>query len=232
MAVRIPDGQKAALKKLAVLPDDSFKRLCSALETAKPQMTMAGLARQITKALDPRVAEARDILGLVMSLETARLQRRVDVAGIVADLVEAATSSDVFPEEEAKAGAIENLQTRMSALLSAGDAIELTTRIADVYLSHAKLFRRARILSDIRPVFGVDSIDEPQVGAIVHNLAITTENATGTDADTPYIAMNIHDLRELKQVVERALLKDDVLRRTIASTGMTYVEDDPLEHQQ
>ena len=87
---------------------------------------------------------------------------------------------------------------------------------------HKSIYRSADLISDIRGVFSKMVIDEkPQGAVIVHNLRVETRS--DTVGEELYVALDIDDVKALKQVLERAIQKHDSLRKTIEDAGVTYI---------
>jgi hypothetical protein len=243
MALRIPRAQRPGLELIASLPDTAVEELAKAIADTPPAISPTALARQITKSVTLPFSDLTSVLTVLVSLTLTVERSRMSVEQVASDVGNAfaaesstiASTSSATPAESSDgtqkvpAEEAERLRRRLLQLLSAGQTLEISARSSGIYFAYDTLFHTARILSDIRPIFASDDIDKPVAGMIVHNLEL--ELLRDGDEITEYIAFNIHDLKQLKSVIDRALAKDIALREVIRLGGMAYVEDVPNETQ-
>lgn len=110
---------------------------------------------------------------------------------------------------------------RLLQLLGVSTA-QLIAKAHDILLEHAQTFSSARIVSDIRPVFG-ESVEAPPTAAvIVHMLNLVYFQAG--ERQEFVVALDTKDIQLLLDTLERAAKKTKSLESLIASTGMTYME--------
>ncbi len=104
----------------------------------------------------------------------------------------------------------------MLALLGA-EAFTLTAKAQDLQTDDERTFCRARILTDLRPVFGTNIEDGPKGMVIIHLLKLGFHQASERHHDEFYVALDADDLQTLKKVVERAQSKAKILRATVSN---------------
>src|SRR5206468_2991943 len=97
----------------------------------------------------------------------------------------------------------------------------LYAKARDLAFDFERLYTRARILTDIRPIY-----DDPRnaiVGAdIIQSLRLDYVSSDG-DTKTITIALDIPDLEQLKKCCEDALQKSEVARKLIEGSGLEVV---------
>jgi hypothetical protein len=232
MAIRVPDPHKKPLARLADLSDTQVAALDHALRTVSPAISPRALADNVRAVpevgLDLPTGELSAILSVLLSLALAQRRQQKSLDEFVADVLRAAKAQDLA-KLTSEPDSIDTLERKLALLLRENQIIEITARAGDVFFAHEELYATSRVLSDLRPIFATDDAVVPTVGMIVHNLELSV--AGSGERARHYIAMNVHDLRELRRVVDRALAKDQALRRVIEAAGMTYIEDVPNEHQ-
>ena len=115
------------------------------------------------------------------------------------------------------------LSDRIKSLLSFDKTMAVTAKAFDVMTEHARTFCRARILSDIRPVF--TNLDEfASAAVIIHNLQIGFhEGGTGEHKEF-YVALDTNDIQNLKEVIERAEKKTVALEAILNTSKVPYLE--------
>ena len=228
MPIRIPETHKKTVVRIARLESDQVVDLNRAIRAAAPTSSPRALADCVVSSLSSSIPDLQAVILVLLSLAKTRRHRGVSVAELASD-IQAAASEGKADLDALSAIELASLGERIVLLLSDNKTIDVTIRISDVYLAHERLVHSSKILSDIRPVFAADDSASPVVGMIVHNLelSVTDEN----QRKRLYFAMNIHDLRQLRSVIDRALIKDQALRAVIATGGMDYAEDESGEHE-
>jgi hypothetical protein len=101
------------------------------------------------------------------------------------------------------------------------ESLHLIAKAHSVLLEHSCTYSSARIVSDIRTVFGDDISSQPEAAVIVHMLNIVYFNARRREISS--IAMDEKDIDQLIAVLERARTKSKSLRETIEKSGVKYV---------
>lgn len=95
-------------------------------------------------------------------------------------------------------------------------------------LEHERVFVLSEIFSDIRSVFAQDDVEELPVTAIItHSLKIHS-HINGGRPDDIFFALDIDDLLQLKEAVDRAIRKHDTLSKMIEKLNIMQfaLEDD------
>ena len=116
---------------------------------------------------------------------------------------------------------LEKLQLRLGKLLKI-NTLHIVAKANDVLLEHAQTFAKARIVSDIRPVFGESVKEKPPAAVIMHLLNITFYN--GGKRKELSVALDVKDIGDVIGILERAQSKAEQLRSIISSSGMTYID--------
>jgi hypothetical protein len=152
---------------------------------------------------------------------------RMQTHGIIAALISvveifenAKRNIEVFSKEfsesylvsnpEATQEDVETLKRNLSILLKAFDNIRITSKARDVMTTNSANFRDARIISDIRLVFDDDLQESEKLAVVVHDLSI--DHYKDGKKKTFFASMDLSDLKKLKDVLDRAILKDSVIR--------------------
>ena len=109
-------------------------------------------------------------------------------------------------------------------LFNSDHVLKLNTKIISVITDHDKLFLSAKIMTDARPVFD-DEGSKVEAIAIIHMLRIHFER--NSKHEDFFAALDVGDLRQLKNVIERAEKKAEVLKTTFSSTSIPYLDIEP-----
>jgi hypothetical protein len=203
------------------LSEESATALHNALAESKPTYSPQELARQVGPKVDIPEEKLRGVFAMLGSLYVTREHHGLSIDGLVAD-IKARVTEERLGGLEPDSDRANAFADRIKSFLSLDRVVGVTARAANVMVQHKNPFRSARILSDVRPVFVDDGKLEPAAGLIIHNLQVLTS----TDQQTVsfYAALDSQDLLKLKNVIERAILKEEELRRTIEAAGMFYID--------
>jgi hypothetical protein len=139
------------------------------------------------------------------------------VDGFASELVVAMreTRSDelVLPEEEAS-----RFVERIVRLLAV-ESLNSASRAADLASDHPQVFCAARLITDLRPVFGADPAQRPAGAVVTHTLRLHLHK--GGDHEVHYIALDSRAIAKLKEVLERAEAESRTLRSLLVETGIS-----------
>jgi len=103
---------------------------------------------------------------------------------------------------------------KLLELLSA-EAFSLASKAADLQTDDERSFCSARILTDLRPVFGPRIEDGPKGMLIVHLLKLRFHQSSQRKHDEFYVSLDGDDLKTLKKIIERAESKSTVIKSSI-----------------
>lgn len=214
--VRVPERFAASFTQLSQVPDAEFDAFVSSLTNARPTLHADALAAAVDKAAPSLGGEG--VKGLVAALVSlvglARMNQwePEEAAGIVAH------SENV---SRAGAQADDALGGRIAMLLSTR-SIALLGKALDMGTEYDKVMVSARILTDLRPVFGPDVVEAPGGALLTHTLKIEFVHDAG-DVGNIYVAMNEDDVANLRTLLNRADQKAVTLKGMIAKMGVSYM---------
>lgn len=190
MAIRTPDRHKPTLIALATLPDDAMNRL-----------------REILKSWPlPNKSHAGNLSGIIEMLISMHLGKEdndtldVFASGVVKGLLE--DDPGVLSSTDAPI-----LQQRLTDLLGQR-SFYAGVKETQLRAEYEHVFRSARIVTDMRPVFEED-LSAPHHAFIGHTLKV--EYSDRNAIKQIYIAMDSADLEALGELIERAKKKEQII---------------------
>lgn len=217
--LRIPAAHQEAIAALRDMPDEQFADLNTNLAAVSAFAGASGLTEHASRTQNLTADEAQSIVVVLLSLY-AQLKfhgwTSEDLASGVARSNDLPTS-DSNPDE---------LAQRLQTLLDL-ESVITTGRALDLLTEHEHLFHSARILTDIRPVFGDDPKEPPSGALIVEALKVEYFDE-GTTCSL-YLALSRAELRNLRETVDRALEKSDTVHDLLEQVGMSHFEADAEE---
>ena len=218
-SIKIPEEAVSDLRVIAEIDDALFASLLAVFRDTAPTLRR----RQFEDAVATRVphvsrADLHAVLTTVFFLyslrERGNLSPDTIAEAVIASLNEDKTHG--FSPEN-----VDRLQAHLQALLSLDKSLGVTAKALDVLTEHHKIFCKARILSDIRPVFSVN-MKEASAAVIIHNLQLGFHK-NGEHEDV-YIALDTEDVQKLREVLERAEEKAVALKALISKAELPYLE--------
>lgn len=204
----IPQPLKAGLRGIATLSEAAFGELLTTLRSVPFEIVQYQVFPEI------EVPGGDLVLGAVYGLILGRGRPRVPIDEAVEAVVESLASED-FDN-----ALLDTLRRRAEAILNI-ESLDLVARAHDVLLEHSSTYSSARIVSDIRAVFGDDVATAPQAAVIVHMLNMVYHSAGRREAIA--VALDERDVDLLIAVLERARAKNNVLKATIEKSGLRYI---------
>lgn len=220
-SIGIPPQYKTGLAKLRALKEDSVQELLAALEdvplTVNSDSLLSSLNSKVT-SIPPE--DMSEIVSAVLSLYPLRAQLgspTSEVAETIARSME--VSEGVSPE--VAGGDHERFASRLAVFLSL-DSLDLAGKANNLLFEHEHALHEARIVTDIRPVFGTDPEEPPEGAIIVHMLKLGYYN--GNVYENLFVALDTNDIRVLQDLLARASSKAEALKSVLEAAKVPYVD--------
>lgn len=213
--IAIPRAHREALVFLAKLPRETFKSLCTALESLPSTLQREEMLLRVQEVLPAEDAgQADSLISAILGAATLKGRGRLESK----QLAETVAAEEALPLEAATR---EILAERLLRLLQIG-AVAKVAKALDMLLEHERVFHAARVLTDMRPVFPDDASEGPVGAVILHLLKIDVHVAS--DNTEFYVSLDSSDLQQLRKVLDRAIDKERELRKFLAGTGLPLLE--------
>jgi hypothetical protein len=167
---------------------------------------------QTANALSERLGFASGEIGQVIQATMSLANARADFGNSIPDFVEDLVRSmkrDQRNELHLEDEQLEQLKKNLSRLLNDENLI-VASKAVYLRRDYEHRYCRARILTDVRPVFGEDRTIAPVVALIVHDLQVVYHE--GSSTKEIHISLGNEDLSSLKLQIERAQEKAQSLK--------------------
>lgn len=216
MPIKIPTAYEPALSALLQMPCEQRRNFVDAVRVAPTCREPSELVAELEAATDLGGKTLLRIVRMLVSLYDAKQQGPFnEFASEVCEAAQISGTEALRPYE----GDWKSFEEDLTNLLAADSAFGMMAKVQEVRRQYPHLYCTARVLSDIRPVFGPEASEKPLVGAVVHTLRITYHEGKGVEE--LYVALDASDLRSLRAVINRALQKDRTLGDLISESGMS-----------
>lgn len=211
-SLRIPRERERGLANILKLSDESICELISALKEVKPTSNLKKQSQSVASKVHTIPSDEVDnIISTLISLYSASEYLDSDLSEIVENVCKAIEQSKF--EQFKFSGEERNVfKERLLKLLNV-ESVSIYSKVINILREQNNVFCNARILTDIRPVFGAKLDNPPLAALVVHSLRISYHQ--GDTEKEFYIAMDSNDIQELREVLNRANLKADNLRKVI-----------------
>jgi hypothetical protein len=217
-SIIIPEGALPDLKRIVELDDKLFSSLMSVIGEATPTLTREQFSSKISEKIKlPDEGDLPAVLRTAFVLYGFKERTGISTQ----ELTQAVTDSEPVKKAEFLADKIEKLRSRLALLLGFDKSLGVTLKALDVMTEHERIFCRARILSDIRPVFA-EELESAPAAMIIHNLQIGFHEY-GRHHEY-YFALDTDDIQKLKKIIERAEKKTIALQALLKKSNVRYLE--------
>jgi len=213
----IPEEHHAAIGKIIKLTDASVRELISAISAVKIKSS----ASEMTELIRPQVTsippgDLAEIVDTIYALYHVREFSEVSRDTFLSDIV--TTIKDLAPEIGSKALELAKLRRRFRQLLDISTLNALAKAI-ELQRDGERIFCSARIVSDIRPVFGDNVKERPGSAVIRHTLGLSYHQ--DGDHREFFAILDEADLVALSDVIIRAMEKGETLAKFLKQSGIS-----------
>lgn len=217
----IPEEYEAGYAKLITLDDSIIERLAEALKDSPMVLRPTDLAAAVAERIAGSIADddIYEILQTLISLYPVEEDFESNEQ-LAEEICEAIIESDSeilkLPEGER-----ERFKQRLVNLLDI-DPIRVVSKANILLHEYERVVHNARVMTDIRPVFGASADGPPKAALIVHTLKINYHDAEGLKEF--YVAMDSDEMYQLMYVLDRAEAKSKSLRAVLDAAKLPHVD--------
>jgi hypothetical protein len=225
MALRVPPESHLLIQSFLDLPDERIQAVLDGLKKAGSKFNVYDLAREVSvRAKVPR-RMADGLVQLLAGLYTARERQDISLEAFLDDEVGPGIKNDLVAQAD-KANAKEEIEARwtkfrqfLKVALALEGTVGTAAKTGRVMTEHERIFVDARILTDVRPIFHQDLSEKPNAAVLVHMLRITTRDIFAKQ-QAEYFALDSNDIRLMKQLLDRAIKKEETLTSLMKGSGV------------
>ena len=218
--LNIPSEYRSGLEALRSLTSSQVDELVAALRRSAVKFYRADLTdgmRETVKSIPPDDTEA--IIDLLSSLEFVRAHAEASIEQFIGDFSEALTREHLPLEVVDGTSMVDRIR-----LLIEIPSIGIPAK-ARTLLLEGRTLCRARLVTDIRPVFDSSEMpNKPEGALIVHNLRISYHEASAKGIRDFIVTLDSNDIDELQAVLQRAKLKEQALENMLNGAGTPYLK--------
>jgi hypothetical protein len=205
--LHIPKEDISAIKTLKAMPATSVEAFIKALKSVSLTVDTDEIAKRIADQV-PSVpaAELEAVLDTLYELYYIRELSGVERDTFVKDFIE---GFQFEPELRADSKDVPKLRLKFEKLFNI-DAFNRLSKAKRLQRDGERLYCDAKIISDMRPVFGTKPTARP-IGAVITNTLKLGYHEEGEHREF-HVVLDAVDLERLANIIRRAQLKDETLR--------------------
>ncbi len=211
----LPKSHRELLRTLATLPDAVFQRVLRQFAGAAEGLQRSQVEEGLRSAVPELADSAGALINVLLSAHHVRGTQGLDTTAMTELLVRSLTDDLAPASPEAAA-------ERFKALLDQPE-LSRVARAFDVLTEEERIFHTARMVTDVRPIFSDDVSEAPTAAVLVHTLKIDHHEYPG-EVKSFFLALDEADIRRLKAVLERELLKAEALRGALGAAGIRIID--------
>jgi hypothetical protein len=214
--LRFPSKARASLIRLANQADEVIEELCNLIESSPEILTSRQAASDKASTLTKLTPDdGFELLEAVIPLMYYKASH--PTANLLKDISATLTISEKKTDTKLSASLVPKLEKNLGRILTLSGAA-LKAKAMSVATDSQRLFSEAKILSDMRPVFGDDVSKVPLGIVILHNLKVQfAENGEERDF---FVSLDSQDLKDLQACISRALEKEASLGRFASQSNL------------
>jgi|CXWL01.1.fsa_nt_gi hypothetical protein len=221
MPLRFPIEDRPLLVKFFSLSKTSVRSLVKFLQREPPALMLKTLAARVSQKIKVSPRDASQLLGVVTNFFSAFKNSGLGIEDFLVEFrkaLEETGEAELHFEDRRW----NEHKTHLVQILKCEKSIGVTSKALSVMTDHARVFRDARILTDLRPVFGPNPNEPPDAAVIVHTLKI--EHMADHEHKEFFVALDSLDLDRLEKLVRRAKLKERGLKRSFKHNKTSILE--------
>lgn len=219
MHLQVRPENVARLRRLASLTDDQFAEILDVLENkvstlAASEALLEAAGEMTLSAPVEAVAIAEATFPLLFTF-VADGNRPAEVVSAV--LRSLRSDKSVPPKD------IRVLKGRLAAIVGS-KPLALKAKGAALVMTRGTLLTGAKIITDVRPVFGAQAASSVDAFTVIHTLVLDVLKDGRQKAI--HVAIDRTDLDALKKAIDRAETKDKAISKWVDSTGVARIQVD------
>ncbi|HMI64879.1 MAG TPA: hypothetical protein VK517_02520 [Cyclobacteriaceae bacterium] len=212
----IPERYHTGFQNILLISDDDFRAFRNSLSSAPLAVSPSSLAQSIEEVSGKEFPDLTEVFISVGSLSPYLEKNKI--SELIQNISKVAVRDDLIKADQQRL-----FEERLSFLIN-DEHIFYSARGRDLITEYGEIFLNGRVITDIRPIFGIDIEQEPSCGLIVHNLHIHYQKETESSHKDIYMVLDSSDIRALKEVLERAEKKEASLLRIMEKSGMKRIQ--------
>lgn len=205
MSVKIPDRDLQGFETLLKLDEEQIEIIKNAFNSGKITADPAVIAEEFYNTIGLSRGSAINLVRAIVSGRATVFSRSsINLNELIDSILDSLAKKEDFNEEDR-----DHNRNKIESIISDNFGADTIFAVSNIYNQHENPLGSVRIFTDMRPIFTKEDPMSVSLNLIYHNLQISVKS--NSKEDTYYFALSGHDLFELKSVIERAIMKEEIL---------------------
>jgi hypothetical protein len=218
----IPNAYADGIAAIRREPEEAIRAILAALSTVSPSLGTSSITGAISAVVaSVPQSEIEVIVEAVFSLYNAFDSSDIAIELFVQEICKAMEDSknkDLHFDGDSDR---ERFKNRLTQLLSV-ETFRLASKALSLRNECAHIFCNGRIMTDARPVYGIDVSLTPRAALILHSFRLGYHEGT-SDIKEFYFTFDDNDLKEMRDLLDRAELKSKSLTAALKASGIAVI---------
>jgi hypothetical protein len=201
--LRIPKSSLSGLTAISKFDSSQISAFAQFLSTAPVGIQMNEIVSFLGKTFDLTIKTSEDIVQSLISFRSLLDSNDIDFETLSDQLVSSYKESTQQDPE--------NLKQNLLQIFQNFKTIKLTLKAGTLLSNDSAIYSEGKIVTDIRIIFNDDLKEKGRNAVIVHGLNI--EFYSSNEVKNFHISMTTTDLKDLQDVIERAIEKEDIISK-------------------
>lgn len=206
-AINIPKEAESGFRLILDLGEDQIKKVSQYLNTINATSTVDDFYSELESLFKSSgINKSQDlVLTIAGFIGLARSERNYqNIAHELSASFKELYSPELLDEEYNK------LKSNLEEILKSTDNLQLSSKANSLKTENVNIYKKSKVISDIRLIFKKDIEDKSRQAVLVHDLHITYRS--NSKVKNFFVTMDLEDLKALQIQIERAILKDKVIQ--------------------
>lgn len=206
--ITVPQNYQEGVFKIAKLEEKTVRAVREALDavSVSPGLSPQSMISAVSALAQEQEEGLKPVADTLLTLYRVRAINDIPLDEFIDGITEA--MKDVESNQRITGDESDKLRRNLIALLGA-DSLSLVSKVKYLQASDERNFCSARIVTDMRPVFGSPISQGPRAWVVVHTLDLGYHRYG--KHDEIQVGLDEDDLHTLKDVVDRAIEKAKAL---------------------
>ena len=219
--IKIPKQYRTGFEKLRQFADDIFEKLLTTINRDIKDFRKKDIEIDIGVLIGIDSSDVKKILEALISIHTVLSDPDLDISkndfiNDICDALQETAEKEVVLSDEEKS----RFKERLKKLLDI-EALKIQSKVLDLQASNERSFCSLKIITDIRPVFGLEIKGGIKESIIQHTMQISYhENEARGEHKTFYLVIDKNGLKSIRDALDRAEEKQSILEKTIESMNI------------
>jgi hypothetical protein len=218
----IPKRFHEGIKQVTAINPETYEAIIDGLSLSQLTSSLTKLAEKVSIAKSLSKEKTQELI-----ISVGGLCYFIEKDTVVKDFVEnvfVIANKEKLINEEKDSDSKQIFKDRLLTLLTS-EQLFYASKASHLAQEFGNLFVSARLMTDIRPVFRLDTKESPQAGMIFHHMHVHYRRDHEGDHKDIYFTLDSEDISTLKELLTRAETKQKSLQEIFNKSGMINLNE-------